>query len=226
MNLNTHRWYAVSAGLLVLVVAVGWYLGAHNKAIAPTTQNPVASSTNATTTGQAGTNSGSVGITGIPNMSGYPAPDLNRPYMPPANLPASVQAQSKQTVANAIQQLKIDPNHLAYWLELAIYRKGSADYVGAEEIWVYCTKVWPTDPTAYNNLADLYGNYLHDYPKAVANWNEVIKLQPKNVPAYLSLASLYNINMKDRADAQATLQAGLKENPSNSDLQYALDHLQ
>lgn len=216
MDENTRKWYGIAAAIIVIFIAVALYLSVHKNAVAP--------SDNVTGTATTTDQTGSV-QTGIPNMSGYTAPNLDRPYTPPSNLPANIQEQSRKTVAAAITQLKIDPNHLAYWLELAIYRKGSADYTGAEEIWVYCTKVWPTDALSFSNLADLYGNYLHDNQKAVANWNQVIKLEPKNIAAYLNLATFQNINMKDKAAAQATLQAGLKANPGNKDLQYALNNL-
>lgn len=225
MNPNTHRWYAVAAGLLVLVVAVAWYLGAHKKAVAPSSQNGNATTTTATTTGQTG--AGTAGSFSVPNTSGYTAPNLDRPYTPPSNLPASVQADSKKAVAEAVAQLKIDPNHLAYWLQLAVYRKGSGDFVGAEEVWLYCTKVWPTDPISFENLGDLYAYSLNQPAKAVEYWNKAIPLdKPNSIRLYLALATFQDINMHDKAAAQATLQAGLAAKPGNADLQYALDHLQ
>lgn len=220
MDENTRKWYGIAAGIIVIFIAFAWYLSAHHKAVAPgqTNTNSTASSTE---------QGGSVQVGAVPNTSGYTAPDLNRPYTPPSNLPASVQADSKKAVATAIEQLKIDPNHLAYWLQLAIYRKGSADYTGAEEIWVYATKVWPTDPISYENLGDLYANYLKQPAKAVEYWNKAIPLDKQNnVRLYLALATFQDINMNDKAAARATLQAGLKANPGNANLQYALDHLQ
>jgi hypothetical protein len=229
MNENTRKWYGIAAAVIVIFVAIAWYLGSHGKVIAPSTQTPTATTTTATTTGQtgSGTTSGGVAVTGGVNTSGYTAPDLKRPYTPASNLPASVQADSKKAVATAIQQLTIDPNHLAYWLQLAIYRKSSDDFVGAEEIWVYCTKVWPTDPVSYENLADLYAYHMQQPAKAVEYWNKAIPLdKPNSLRLYLALATYQDINMKDKAAAQITLQAGLKANPGNKDLQYALDHLQ
>ncbi len=218
MDGNTRKWYGIAAAIIVIFIAVAWYLSANNKVVAPSDN----STNTATTTGQTGNVQ-----TGIPNMSGYTAPNLDRPYTPPSNLPADIQEQSRKTVAAAITQLKIDPNHLAYWLELAIYRKSAADYVGAEEIWIYATKVWPTDFTAFENLGDLYAFHLKQPAKAVEYWNKAIPLDARsNVRIYLALATFQNINMKDKAAAQATLQAGLKANPGNKDLQYALDHLQ
>lgn len=185
-------------------------------AYSSTTSSPSAS----TTSGQ-----GSAQITAGKAISSdnglattLPEPNLDRPYTPPSDLPAEVQATDREAVAGAVAQLKIDPSHLAYWLQLAIYRKGADDYTGAEEIWLYCVARWPTDPTAYNNLADLYGNYLHEYDKAVTYWSKLIALQPNTISAYINLATLYDINMHDAADAKATIAAGLKANPNNPDL--------
>ncbi len=227
MNENTRKWYGIAAAVIVIFVAIAWYLGSNGKVIAPSTQT-TATTTTATTTGQTGSNTtGGVTVTGGVNTSGYKAPDLTRPYTPPSYLPASVQADSKKAVAEAVKQLTIDPNHLAYWLQLAIYRKNADDFAGAEEVWVYCTKVWPTDPISYENLADLYAYHMQQPTKAVEYWNKSIPLdKPNSIRLYLALATFQDINMKDKAAAQATLQAGLKANPGNTDLQYALDHLQ
>jgi hypothetical protein len=228
MNENTRKWYGIAAAVIVIFVAIAWYLSSHGKVIAPSTQAPTATTTTATTTGQIGSGTtGGVVVSGGHNTSGYTAPDLTRPYTPSSSLPTNVQADSKKAVAEAVKQLTIDPNHLAYWLQLAIYRKSANDFVGAEEIWVYCTKVWPTDPISYENLADLYAYHLQQPAKAVEYWNKAIPLdKPNSIRLYLAVATFQDINMKDKAAAQATLQAGLKANPGNADLQYALDHLQ
>ncbi len=217
MQKSTQIWYGAAAGLLVVAALAGYVLAQRNNS-APAA-NSTASSTVATKTEAAG--AAGQGIT-----TSIPEPDLSRPYTPPADLPASVQATDKKAVSDAVAQLKIDPNHIAYWLQLAVYRKGANDYTGAEEIWLYCVARWPTDPTAYNNLADLYGNYTHNYPSAVSYWNKLIALQPSNITAYTNLATLYDINMHDSADAKATLEAGLKANPGSPDLTNALKALQ
>lgn len=220
MDENTRKWYGIAAGIIVIFIAFAIYLSAHKNAVAPS-ENSTATTTTATTTSQTG------GVqTGVPNTSGYTAPNLDRPYTPPSNLPASVQADSKKKVAEAVAQLKIDPNHLAYWLQLAIYRKGAADFVGAEEVWLYCTKVWPTDPISYENLADLYAFHLKQPTKAVEYWNKAIPLdKPNSIRLYLALATFQGINMSDKVAARATLEAGLKANPGNKDLQNALNNL-
>lgn len=216
-------WYSVSAGLLVLVAALGWYFIAHKQALAPTTSPP-------TNSGQATTsaNQGTYTITPIgvetsgKTIAKVPAPNLDRPYTPPKDAPASIQAEDKTAVAAAIAELKKTPDSITNWLQLALYRKNAGDYAGAEEIWDYATKVWQSDIVSYNNLADLYQNYLRDYSKAILYWNKVISLKPDTISAYINLATLYRIHLEDTAKAKTTLQAGLKANPNNSDLQHAL----
>ncbi|MBY0472818.1 hypothetical protein K2Q00_00850 [Patescibacteria group bacterium] len=226
MDENTRKWYGIAAAIIVIFIAIAWYLSANHKAVAPTNNtNTTSTSTNATTTGQGSATPGGVQI-GVGDTSNLKQPDLNRPYKPLSTLPQSVQDNNKKLYTTAIEQLKFNPNGIAYWLQLGNLRKGADDFAGAEEVWLYVSTRWPTDPIAYNNLADLYGNYLHDYAKATTYWNALIKLSPDNIHAYINLATMQSINLKDKAAARVTLQAGLKANPGNTDLQYALDHLQ
>ncbi len=213
----------MSAGLLVAVAAVGWYFLAHKQALAPTT-NPSTDVEHAnTTTNTAGHTIPPVGVgTSGKTTVRVPPPSLDHLYTPPATAPASIQAEDRAAVAAAVAELKKNPDYSANWLQLALYYKNAGDYAGAEEVWVYVTKAWPSDIVAYNNLADLYQNYLRDYPKAATYWNKVIALKPDTAYAYINLATLYRLNLQDTAKAKTTLQAGLKANPNNADLQHAL----
>jgi tetratricopeptide (TPR) repeat protein len=225
MNEQARKWYGIAAGIIVIFIAAAWYFAVHNKALAPS-NGTAASDSSATSTTSGGTSNSPLQIGGVADTSGISAPNLNRPYTPLSTLPQSVQDNNKKLVKTAVDQLKFNPNGITYWLQLAGLRKGANDFTGAEEIWVYLTKRLPTDPIAYNNLGDLYGNYLHDYAKAVTYWTKGSELEPKNISVYLSLATVQSINMHDTAAAKATLQAGLKANPGNADLQRALDALQ
>lgn len=225
MDSKTQKWYGIVAAAVVIIAAAGWYFSAHNRAVAPSPSG--SDGMFATTTGQGnGTAAGGTSVIGVPDQSNIPKPDLNRPYTPSASLPANVQAESKKKVAEAITQLKIDPNHIGYWLQLAVYRKGANDFVGAEEVWLYCTKRWPTDFSAYENLGDLYAYSIKDSAKAVEYWKKAIAVAPTHTYTYANLATFQNINLKDKAAAQATLEAGLRANPGDPNLQSALDQLQ
>ncbi len=227
MDPKAQKWYGIVAAAVVVIAALGWYFAAHHKASAPSVSNSTATTTSTTSAsggGNAGPNS-SVG-SAVPDQSTLQKPDLNRPYKPLSTLPQSVQDNNKKLYATAVQQLKIDPNGIAYWLQLAQLRKGANDFSGAAEVWIYVTKRWPNDPIAFENLGDLYANYMHEAALGVEYWQKALPLDAKNIGLYINLATYQDINMHDKAAAQATLEAGLKANPGNTDLQYALDHLQ
>ena len=232
MTTPTRTRYALGMGLILIVVIVAIIFitkrggsdtsdmnaaGSNDQVsllgAATTTNRPVAIVSNVASSSDAGV------------TTAIAMPSLARVYTPLASLPQSVKDADTKAVAEAIAQLKIDPNHLAYWMQLAIQRKGAGDYAGAETIWLYTTERWPTDPVSYNNLADLYENYLHDTTKASVYWNKLIAVEPTNSNAYLNLATLYGINLHDAAKAKATVERGLAANPKNSDLEYALKQL-
>ncbi|MCX6819824.1 MAG: hypothetical protein NT019_00845 [Candidatus Adlerbacteria bacterium] len=224
MEPQTRKWYGIVGTVVIIAIAATIYIAHTRKVIAPTTTDTGGT---ASTTVPTGTDAnGGVHVGGVVDTSGIKAPDLTRPYTPLSTLPQSVQDDNKKLVATAVAQLKFDPTHIGYWLQLAALRKGANDFTGAEEIWIFTTKRWPKDPIAYNNLADLYENYLHQYAQAGIYWNKLILLQPDNIGAYLNLATMYNINMHDAAGAKTTLQAGLTANPNNADLKKALAALQ
>ena len=232
MEKNMRIRYGVAMGLLVAVGALGLFLSTRPKvASAPVGNIATTTLTSAPSTQTAQPIVGAPGtfkinIASAPNSAPtIPLPDLSRPYTPPSSVPQSVQESDQALVATAIQQLKIDPNREPYWLQLGGYRKNADDFIGAEQIYVYLATRWPSDPIAYNNLADLYGNYLHDYAKAVVNWNMLIKISPNNIGAYINLATLYRANMHDVGNAKATLERGLQANPSSPDLKQALSTL-
>jgi len=61
-------------------------------------------------------------------------------------------------------------------MDLAILHKIGGDYRGAEAIWLYATKMWPTSYVPFSNLADLYQNFLKDPVKAEFYSAEAAKL--------------------------------------------------
>ena len=222
MDSNAQKWYGIVAATVVIIAALGWYFGVHQKAVAPTSTTNNATSTSGTAT----STDGLTGVQNIPDESTLKQPDLSRPYTPLSTLPQSVQDNNKKLYATAVEQLKFNPNGIAYWLQLAGLRKGANDFTGAEEVWLYVTKRWSTDPIAYNNLGDLYAFSLKSSVQAVVYWNKAIAADPKGIPTYINLATFQNINLQDKPAAKATLGAGLKANPGNASLQAALNALQ
>ncbi len=103
------------------------------------------------------------------------------------------------------------------WVALGGVRKAAGDYRGAEEVWLYTANRWPTGSVAFNNLGDLYMNYLKDYPKAEENYKKVVMLDPQNINAYEALYALYRYSYKTDTSAAADILAqGLTANPHNA----------
>lgn len=226
MDPRTQKWYGIVAAAVVIIGAVGWYFAAHNKAVAPadTSEDLYDFSTTTTTTSST---AGSLSqIQPIADESSILKPNLDRPYMPLATLPKSVQDNNKKLYAAAVEQLKFNPNGIAYWLQLAQLRKGADDFTGAEEVWLYVTKRWPNDPIAFANLGDLYAFSLKNSAKAVEYWKAATAADARTINVYLALATFQSINLNDKSAAKATLELGLKANPGNLNLETALSQLQ
>lgn len=102
--------------------------------------------------------------------------------------------------------------------------KQAGNYAGAERAWLKTTLKWPNDPTAYNNLGDLYLAYLKDYPKAEASYRSVIRLDPHDVNAYRTLLGLYTATPYHPSPtaAEDILKQGIATNPKAIDLQVLL----
>lgn len=148
-----------------------------------------------------------------------PHPDLDRLFTPLASAPADIQAEARARVAEAVAVLKENQGLISAWLILAAYRKNAEDYAGAEEIWLYVTKRWPEEPTAFANLGDLYANYLPKYPQAESYFRAAITLKPDTILYYRALSDLYRNRYKtDTTLALDVLKEGLTANPKDIDL--------
>lgn len=90
-----------------------------------------------------------------------------------ADLRTALEAKHRETV-RLLDANKLDFNA---WLNLAIWRKTGGDYRGAEEIWLYTAKQWPSSPVSWHNLADLYQNFLNDPAKAGAAFDKAAELE-------------------------------------------------
>ncbi len=109
-------------------------------------------------------------------------------------------------------------------LQSAIELKNSGDYKRAEEVLLRITEEWKTDFVAFNNLGDLYQNYLKDYPKAEQAHRKVIELKPDFIQAYINLYDLYRLFYTEKKDqAVAILREGIMKNPQDTQLRVLLE---
>ena len=94
------------------------------------------------------------------------APNYRAPVAYGADVTAEVKAAIEPRLAADIALLDKNSSNFNAWMDLAILRKIGGDYRGAEAIWLYATKQWPTSYIAFHNLGDLYQNFLKDSAKA------------------------------------------------------------
>lgn len=151
-------------------------------------------------------------------------PPLDRPFTPASRYPEDIRQLSIDKVNAATAELRENPDLVSRWLEIAVYRKGADDFDGAEEIWIYMTKKWPGDPTAYANLANLYQLELNKPRAAARYWRKYIEIVPEGyrVAGYRSLHDLYRTKLADEDKARDVLLEGLARYPDSTDLMVPL----
>jgi len=152
-------------------------------------------------------------------------PNLDRPINITANLPEDAQKIAQEKIEKLNSELKQDPSLFENWLVLGIYRKMIGDLEGAKECWEYAGFLSPQSPIPFNNLGDLYANYLKDSKKAEENFLIAIKNGPDQIYIYRSFCEFYRYTMKDNAKAKQILEQGISANPTTSqDLKNLLDN--
>jgi tetratricopeptide (TPR) repeat protein len=146
-------------------------------------------------------------------------PDYTKPLVISQPLDANVQAALKAQFESVKSTLAKDNKNFDAWIRLGTLRKIAGDYQGAAEVWEYTLQLYPNNVVSYNNLADLYMNFIKNYPKAEADFKAAIALSPKTVDFYRSLFYLYRDIYKDPAKAEAIREQGLKNVPDSAELQ-------
>ena len=160
---------ALGVGLAALLGAGVYYYA---------TLNPSAPGGQATTSTST---VGGIGATGDYTVervedTGAPAPAI-RPIIISTDLPPEARTALTANFVEVKQLLIKDPADFNAWLDLAILYKIGGDYRGAEAIWLYATKAWPESPIPFNNLGDLYQNFLKDAAKAKFYYTEAARLK-------------------------------------------------
>jgi len=104
------------------------------------------------------------------------APNYRAPVAYSADTNAEVRAAIEPRLAADIALLAKNNQDFSAWMDLAILHKIGGDYRGAEAIWLYAVKRWPTSYVAFHNLGDLYQNFLKDSAKAKFYSDQAVKL--------------------------------------------------
>ena len=104
------------------------------------------------------------------------APNYRAPVAYGTDVTAEVKATIEPRLAADIALLAKNNQNFNAWMDLAILHKIGGDYRGAEAIWLYATKQWPTSYVAFHNLGDLYQNFLKDSAKAKFYSDQAVKL--------------------------------------------------
>jgi eukaryotic-like serine/threonine-protein kinase len=78
-------------------------------------------------------------------------------------------------------------------------------------------QTYPRDTVPYNNLANIYNEYLGQFENALENARQAVAVDPDYLGNYVNLAEAYEgLNRLD--EARASLQDGLKRHPNSASL--------
>lgn len=202
--------------VVVIILVLLGYLVWHERqpiSVPASTASTTTTTTTATSTGVSvsGSNTGTATYTVIPITSGSAPtpPNYKAPLTYSSSISASDEAQDESEFEAAQTALASNPKDYPSWIALGMVREATGDYQGAAADWKYVTQLYPTDPTAFANLGDLYANYLSEPSQGIAYYKDAIKLDPtKEATFYENLAEVY-VGEGDSADARATLEQGI-----------------
>ena len=217
-----------AVAILIIALAAGAYFRAHRKTASVP---PTATSTDNTYTLPDGSTltlpPGAVVKEEDVPVPGTPAPNYKKPLIISASVSAEVKAAMQSQFLKLTAAIQKNPTDFASWMKLGSLRKIGGDYKGAEEDWVYMSKLYPKNYVSYNNLGDLYMNFTKEYPKAETNFRVVIALKPDDIDTYKNLFLLYRDLYKTQTTlAGDILKEGLKNNPGNAELTQLLSEYQ
>lgn len=167
---------------------------------------------------------GSYTIEAMPQVELPKPPRIQRPLTFTGDL-SDEQKVAIQASANELQQkVFANPQDAGAWTSLGTVRKIAGDFEGAKQAWEYVTKLAPNNATPLYNLADLYMNFLKDYPKAESMYKKVIGINPTDTNAYRNLFEIYTGTsyIPTATAAQEILKKGIVAVPDAVDLQVLL----
>ena len=151
------------------------------------------------------------------------APNFKLPLIFSAGVSADLRSSMQAQFTQEQTALATNGSDFNAWIALGVLRKEAGDYTGAAADWQYMSALYPSNIISNANLADLYTNYLHDYPKAAAAYKAAIANNPTQVYLYQDLFTIYtNQYPQPTATVVALLQQGLAANPNAAELKADL----
>src|SRR3989344_7326911 len=150
-------------------------------------------------------------------------PNLNRAIIFRADISQEVREIVTKNITRLTTSLKEDSTQFGDWLELGVQYKIAGDYEGAKGAWEYAGFLGPETYIPWNNLGDLYVNYLKDYPKGEMYYRKSIEKKIDYIQGYRALYELYYFSYKEKWNlADDILLEGLSKNPKSTDLMILL----
>jgi hypothetical protein len=231
--MTTHNRNTIVVGIVVIAILIlGFFAWKEREGTNASVPTSTATTTTATSTGTISISSNGqvtapAGYTVTPiysNSSGSVAPDYKAPltFSGNQNSPAEISTLQSE-YAQVETALKADPTDFSSWIQLGVIRKEAGDYQGAAADWQYVSEIYPANVVSNANLADLYTNFLPDYPKAAAAYEAQIKNDPTDIYIYVDLYQLYTTQYPQSAAViTAMLKQGLAANPGNAQLESLL----
>ena len=221
----------VAAIILVVLIVGGYFLWTRTR-VSPAVTNATTTATTTSTIVQTATSStgssvaaladGAYTIHMVPPAERPTAPNYSAPLKFDMSASSDLRADLQTQFASVKTALTKEPMDFNAWLSLGKVRLIAGDEQGAKQVWEYVSNVWPTNEVSFNNLGDLYTNYLKDYAKAESNYLISIKNKPSNAAEYNSLFNLYYVLGYNKAKAEGILKQGIAAAPKAIDLQVLL----
>lgn len=215
--------YTLPLGIVISIGVLLAYVGYRNL-YAPIGQETDMASTTGIVVDLAATSTPGYTIEIVPDdeVKLPPAPSLDRAIpSASASVSAEVRAAVIAKLQDAVAALRANPGSFSAWIDLGVQRKILGDYEGASEAWGYAGALGPHSSIPFENLGDLYANYLKNPTKAIQYYKTAILNSPTAVSAYRNLFELYK-STGSTVSAIQILKDGIARNPKAIDLQVLL----
>lgn len=124
-----------------------------------------------------------------------------------------------------VADLQIDPDNFSAWMNLGQLKKNVGDYRGAEAIWLHVNEIRPGNSVSFNNLGDLYANFLNEYDKAETQFLIAIENstgEDIGVAYYRSLHDLYLNQLQDEVKLEQLLVRAIEMIPDSAEFHVLL----